>query len=488
MRTLFITILLAAFAWATATETPMILRPGNGGSGGNSTFYAEVDASLGTISMYTVEGNQLTRQGSTNFLIDLDILEGRPYDDRNGEVFSTLRVGSGNWDIPTEQLLVKALPDKPTAKEAAAGLKPLRDRVLQAETEFWAKDHAYDGVVRAAMGQTSIMICVPAKHVLLFYEIVDRTKAPQLAGWRNYGADLYVPQSYQSSPLPQAILSALPADIRKDQKDAIDAAFKAQAEGGGAAALQTSDPWVSAGTLDRYVLIDEANKHIVSYEFSGKKLMMKSARNLDVDLLIPTLYKSAPDENTEFNQYLQTNAKLLAAARIVLDLPAIKALVASKKVASSKVSSLQATAVSDEIVVKFVDLHKIFIYHLQGQNNGLEMVSMRDNTVDVGLALQDTELRKPDFAAVILGDARRQLGQHFPKLAMRSVIFALKIYPCAYKDVEKGPLAKDLKKEPEWQPTLDAAMKACEAEMKAREERAKAAQAERDKKKAAGGN
>ena len=74
---------------------------------------------------------------------------------------------------------------------------------------------------------------------------------------------------YRPDPLPKAL----------------DDAMMALAESGGAIQLQPSDPWVSAGGGDRFVLVDPPNKHIMTYEYKGKSWEVKSVRNLEVDMI-----------------------------------------------------------------------------------------------------------------------------------------------------------------------------------------------------------
>jgi hypothetical protein len=472
--------LLFVGSWAMALETSMVLRSGTQGAG----VYAVVEPGLGNVTLYSVEGNQLTKYSSVNFLADVTNLANRPFTERGGIVYSTLRIGDPGGK-PTMGDLLDQFPAKPTAKEQANGVKAYRARATEAEDEFWSKEHAYDGVVRGAMGNSCLFLCIPSMHALLLYNCQDRTKGPQLVGFRNYGVDLMVPQVYKSSPTPQEILGQLPADIKEEQKTAIDEALKALAGGGATMALQPSDPWVASGGGDRFVLVDPPNKHMATYEYKGKGWELTSVRNLEVDMLIPTALKSSPDEQGTFTQWAQSRKEEIKAFGIIPDLAYFKALVGQKQIESGKTSDLQANMQADDLVLDYVKAHKLFVYRLNGANNGLELVSMRDYTIDVGLALQDLEFRSGVDARSVWGvDARNALAGHNPKLAMLSVLYALKLDPCLYKEIEKDPRAKDLKALPEWQGTLDTAMKACETKMKELEERRKKAEEERKNKKA----
>ncbi len=480
MKAIFLPALMLLSSWATALENSLVMRrPGSQTSG----VYAVVSPSTGNVTLYSLEGNLTTRYGSANFLADLQKVESYPALEREGVTYSLLRL-SHQLSEPMPDVLINspAFPDKPTAKEAAAGLKSLRARVIEAENTFWETVKPYDGVVRGAMGNQYLLLCVPGKHALLAYDCQDRDKGPVFVSYRNYGIDLMIPQVLNSVPAPQALMSALPADIKAEQKDAIEKAMKELAEGGGTIALQPSDPWIATGTLDRWVLVDPPNKHICTYEYFGKKWKLTSSRNLDVDHLIPSSFSSAPNEQVQFTEYVKSRAKLLAAAGIVADMAYFKALVDQKQVASAKTSEIQADLVNDDLMLDFVKLRKIYAYRLNGANNGLEFLSMRDYTLDVGLALQDVEFRAAGEAVEAWEGAKKFLTKHLYVSAMRAVIYALRMDPSIYKKIDKDSSTKPLKKLPEWQPALDEAIKKAEEQASQRDERIKAAEEARKAK------
>ena len=480
MKAIFLPALMLLSSWAAALDNSLVMRrPGAQTSG----IYAVVSPSTGNVTLYSLEGNQTTRYGSANFLADMQTLENIPGITQGGITYSLLRLSHPiSLPTPTDLINSIAFPDKPTAKEAAAGLKSLRARVVEAENAFWDKPKPYDGVVRGAMGNQYLLLCVPVKHALLAYDCQDRDKGPQLVSYRNYGIDLMIPQVLNSDPAPQALLAALPADIKAEQKASLEKAMRELAEGGGSIALQPSDPWIATGTLDRWVLVDPPNNHICTYEYLGKNWRLMSSRNLEVDHLIPTSYHSAPSEKAEYDEYVKSRAKQLAAAGIVADLAYFKALVDQKQVASAKTSDIQADLVNDDLVLDFVKLRKIYAYRLNGANNGLELLSMRDYTLDVGLALQDVEFRSVVEAARAWDAAKKFLGKHDFPLAMSSVLYALKCDPSIYKIIDKDSAAKPLKKLPEWQPALDEAIKSTEEQTKQKEARLKAAEEARKAK------
>jgi hypothetical protein len=479
MKSMFLIALMLIAGRAAALEGSLVMRsPGQGGS----SLYAVVSPGTGNITLYALEGDNTTRYGSGNFLADLEVLENTPAAIRNETVYSWLRVGHDNCK-PTMGDLLAALPSKPTPKEEAAGLKSLQARAVEAEDAFWADLKPYDGVVRGAMGAQYLLLCVPIKHALLAYDCQDRNKGPQLVSWRNYGVELMIPQVFDSNPTPQDLLNRLPAEIKDEQKKTIEEQMESMKEAGGAVQLEPSDPWIASGSGDRWVLVDPPNKHICTYEYQGKGWTLKSSRNLEVDQLIPTSMNSGPNEQQAFNEFVKTRQKLLTAAGIIPDVAYFKALVEQKQVASPKTSDIQASITGDDLMLDFVKLRKIFAYRINGANNQLQFVSMRDYTLDVGFSLQDVEFRSEANAVNAWAQAKKHLGKNETQLAWKSVLFAFKTDPLIYKVVEKDAGAKPLKKLPEWQATLDETIKAAEEKTKKLEERRKAAEEERARKK-----
>jgi len=141
--------------------------------------------------------------------------------------------------------------------------------------------------------------------------------------------------------------------------------------------------------------------------------------------------------------------------------------------------------VGDDLVLDFIKLRKIFAYRLNGANNGLELLSMRDYTLDVGLALQDVEFRAAVDAINAWNLAKKFLAKKDDDSAWLAVKYALSLDPSIYKVIEKDNGSKSLKKLPDWQATLDDAIKRAQEQEKNLEERRKAAEDERKRKAAA---
>jgi hypothetical protein len=480
MKVMFLTLMLLVTNYAMALETSLVMRSPGGGGG----IYAVVQPATGAITLYGFEGNSTTKYGSANFIADLELLSSFPAAKQAGIYYSRLRLSDlASTPTPGDLLRSPAFPEKPSKREAEAGIKALRYRAIEAEDAFWAEEKPYDGIVRGAMGTQYLLICIPIKHAILMYDCQDRNKGPQLISWRNYGVDLMIPQVFNSDPAPEDILKALPPDIKEEQKKSLAEQLEVMAQGGGSLKLQPSDPWIASGSGDRWVMVDPPNKRILTYEYRGKTWELKSARNLEIDQLIPSSMNSSPDEQRTFEEYANSRKKQLAEMGIIIDMPYLKALVNQKQVASEKTSDIQANIVGDDLMLDFVKLRKIYAYRLNGARNGLEFVSMRDYTLDTGLSLQDVELRQDAYAQDAWASAKKILAKHDDDLGWRVVKFALKLNPLMYRVIEKDPAVKSLKKQADWQPTLDEAIKAGEEKAKKIEERRKAAEEERKKNK-----
>jgi len=476
-------VLVALFlsAWLPAQETPLVITQPNG------NYVAVINPSAGIVTVYAVDGNILTSKSSVNFLLEFELYQKVLIGKRGEQWFSALETGSTN-NLPTtaDLLASRAFPAEPTAAEAAAGTLAYRKRAYNTEAEFWGKDLPYDGVVRGAFAARTLMLAIPCRHVLMLYEIVSETL--ELRAWRNYGGELYVPQVYNSIPTPQELIAQLPADIVAERRKEIQLQMESLGPAAGnTLPLQISDVWVGAGGEDRYAVFDAANKHIMSYEWNGKALQLRSVRNMEVDLLIPSSFRSAPDQQALFEQLRKDRVRgqWLADNGYVLDMIELKSLADSKKASGGgKISPVQANMEKEDVIINFSDQRKVFVYRLIGAGNNLELISSRDDTLDLGVAVLDSLRMEQAYAVKQLAALKDQCNQHNTPLAMLTLRTMLKLDPRLYKEVEKTPqIQRELKKEEEYPKIIEEAIKAAQAEQAAKELRIKAAQAARDAKK-----
>lgn len=485
MRTAFAT--LAAFILCTAApglEQSLIL---------NSGYYkAQINPQIGTVTIFAVEGQQLTYYNSINFLSDLSFLES--WIIRAEGNFNALRTGSMNNTPSTEELLSK-LPAKPTAREATAGVPPLQERARNAEKKWWVEEaeaHKYDGVVQGAISQDTIMLAIPSKRVLLLYQFIATDI--ELKAWRCWGGELYVPQVLNSSPTPEELLNQLPSEIQAERRKAIDEGIKALAEGSDKSIpTKPSEIWIGGAAQNRYFLLDHANRHVMTYEWTGKNLKLMSVRNLEIDLMIPSGFRSFPAPHQMLDALEKDRIRgqwLRQRGYSPMDMDMLSSIAGSRKAASGgKLGPIQATMPqnTDDAVVDFTEQNKLMVFRVMGANNGLELVSLRDYTLDAAISVLDTERREEQHAMVLLDQANKHAQARNYQAAIAVFATALKLDPCLFAKAEqngsiKSALSKDAALKEQWTKMIEESQKACEEKQKAIKARIDGA-AERKKKR-----
>ena len=336
----FAILCLISLTALTALETPLVLLSPVG-----SEVTVVINPSVGTMTMYTIQDGKLNQRGSANFLSDLSVYEKRVYTESDGQAITYLQTGSLNNQPANGDMILKVLGGIRSSKaEKDAGIAPLSTRAIAAEKEFWGKEHAYDGVVRAALSQQYLMLAVPCKCTLMVYDTANQQLT--LVAWHNYGPELYVPQVLTSTPLPSEIMSKLPQEIQDERKKQIQNQFDAliqKAEQG--IETKPSEIWLAAGTQDRFVLFDSANARVMSYEFSAKHLKLLSVRNTEVDMLIPTQWNSEPDIQAAYVNFKQDKGRqAYLLAHGIEDFLAFQVYVDSRQTGAGvgKMSPLQA--------------------------------------------------------------------------------------------------------------------------------------------------
>lgn len=452
-------LIVVSAAALSALETPLVIQSSQGGD-----LAVVINPSVGTMTMYRIQDGKLNQRGSANFLSDLSVYEKMIYAEVDGQAISYLQTGSAN-NVPNNRgMIIDILGKiKSSRAEAAAGVSPLSVRAQTAEKEFWGKDHPYDGVVRAALSVQYLMLVVPAKRTLMVYDTANEEL--KLVAWRNYGTELYVPQVLTSTPLPSELMSRLPADMQEDRKKALIEqldALTAKAEQG--IEVKPSDVWIAAGRQERFVVFDAANLHVMSYEFTSKDLKLLSVRNTEVDMLMPK-FETSPDIQEVYARFKQDKARAAYLSALgVDDWVAFQVYVETKQSANSggagKISPLQASVNinSGEITLDFTDQRKLVVYRFAGGDTQLQLRSLRDYTVDVGVAMVEAEIRDLKAAAQLYDNAKKLKN---PTLQLLSIQSALKLNPLMYKDLEKDSrLVKVLSEQQSYAGIIEEATKA----------------------------
>jgi hypothetical protein len=361
-----------------ALETSLLQFNGQGG--------AVVNAGTGMITIYEVTNAQSTRKSVFNFLSDMALLEAKIKGEINGSVFSELRTGTENMDPVVETLIQKMFRKEATKEQKDKGKPSDQVLVREAEEAFWAKSPAYDGVVQVAYGPKKMMVVIPAKHVVLFYEVSDPLH-PTFAGSYNFGPALYVALGYNTLPNPIDIASQLQLDTEEQKK--LQESFK-QTEDGGPAQAAKCEIWC-ANSGDFFALVDAANNKVILFEDVGKKIALRSVRSISADLAIPVGFHAEPDEVAALQTLIKDNKTVGETLKEMgltpFDQYTLRAFVNHIQVGeeSKKAEALQATKNNSQIVLDFTGQRKLLVYNLQGSGNSLELASARDYTFEVGL-------------------------------------------------------------------------------------------------------
>lgn len=471
-----------------ALDTPLIVNSPN------SLNTVIINPTLGTMTLYSVLDGQLNRKASSNFLADITYLENVVYSpdvlyakDPDAPPVPALQLGSLNNSPNMKDMLFKVIGSvKPSKKEAAAGVSTLLQRALAAEKEFWGVEHKFDGVVRAALSNTYLMLGIPSKRLLMLYEMPSENFV--LVAYHNYGPELYIPQTYNSNPSPDQILAQLPADLQEEHKEQLKDQMEALvAANEQALKIAESDLWIVAGQADKFFVIDIANLHAMAFTYNGKELQTMGVRNLQVDLMIPAGFRTQPDIQGIFRELGkdQVRQRWMKDNGYENDIVAFKALVEQKAAGASggKISTFQAniflTGGGGDITLDFGDKRKVAVYRMQ---NALDLTSIRDYTLDVGIAMLDAEINLTVFAGKLLDQARQQSKNRNYPAALITLTSALKMNPRLVKPVEKE-FAKDLGKLPGWPELIEGALARAEQLDKDAEARRQTAKDEREKKK-----
>ena len=452
----------------SALETPLVLPAGpNAGI---------IDPGLGTVTTVEFTDAGSIRKGFANFLFDLDQLEKRlpPGGDRVDDLFTYLRTGTKNI-IPTAAEFLELYPKVATKTQAEAGQKDLRSQVREAEKSWWATPQKYDGIVRGAFNGEYLMLAFPAKRVVLFYKNTGK-ETVEFYGSHNYSPMLYVQTAWKSNPDPAQLAKNLNLD--EDEKKALEGALAARADGGAPAAAK-SDLWCTiAGGA--FVIVDSANNKIWSYDIKGANIEVTSVRSLAVDLLIPG-FNTAPGDQIAVDTFAKLYGKDIAALGVDrLDLPYIKAFVNANRIGdSAKAGALQANAAGDAVLLNFTAQNKLLSYQYRG-GAGLELKSIRDSTVDQGLALFARAMQEKNLARISLNEASKstkQIGS-----CLRLTTYALSLDPTLHAEADKNSSLKNALKA-DWDMLMADAVKAEEELVKKRQAILAAAAAERERLK-----
>ncbi len=472
-RWLLICLLTLTASLGTAQDTPLII-PAKDGS--NAVV---INPGLGTAVVYGINDSNSSKKGECSWLAELAYHEKMVYQEQNGIPYSPLRIGFTNnskslsWN-PTPEGLLEAIPNKLTkGQEQRLGAKDVNPQAQarDAEDKFWATAKDYDGKVAAAFDGQYLMLVIPAKHAVMFYEYTSQNL--ELRAVKGYGPELLVPSGFKTKPEPAAVFQALP----KDQQDA---ALKAMDEKLLAVPAETPKSEVWCGALDGsvFVLVDTANRRLISYQPTGKDIET-CIRDLQFDLMYESMFKSTPkaeDLITAFQK--QWGPRLAELGYTELTMDVMREIVGQEmKGDASKAGALQAGVAKDLLALDFTAERKLLTFACRGTD--IELVSARDYTIDSAIAVFWRRLNAKAIAATVIKRTTDSIRSLKPATALTQVTFALDLDPALFATVDKTghplkvALAKPLAQE--WEAMIAAAQKKAEeqeAERKAAIEKA----------------
>ncbi len=441
-----------------ATETPLLI-PGEG-----TNYAAQISPSQGSITMFSVEDTRLIRKGSANFFADQELYSKWVIATINSAPWSLLRTGSdatygGFWNNkPTGRDLMEQIAKvyPYTKEDQAAELKKPLERMYELEDNFWKIVPAYDGVVRAALAREHLLIAIPSRHTLMFYRIEGESF--KAVGWRNYGPELFVPNSLNSEPSLQRLLQTLPASPRKAEIEKTLSACGRLPAGG---ATPKSDVWVAAMANESFIVVDVPNQRVMAYQLPGKNIELRAVRNLQADLLLPDLlgesYSSTPAERDLVAQLAKDPRRVEQAQRhgITIDRDSLIALAAQSKQPGAGAGALQATITNQRILLDFTEQRKLVELDFRGQTQ-LLLVSVRSYALDAGVAALEALFTSIANARHVFTSAQQAAAKHNTTAAMLNLKLALQLDPFLLKDCENAAAFIEVRRHADWQATMNA--------------------------------
>lgn len=464
IRIILSACLLALATVAPALETPLILSAGSNA--------AVIDPSLGTLTTIEVISSGSTRKAFVNWLMDLDQLQRRPFAERNGESFSTLRVGHPSIK-PTPEEFIQIFPSKPTKAQTEAGQKDLQSQVREAEKAFWEQEHTYDGIVRGAFSGQYLMLVIPSSRAVLFYQNSGK-ESLDLLGYSQFSPLLYVPSAWKSTPDPAQLVQGLKLD--EEEKKAIEGALHAR-EDGSAAAAAKSEIWCT-NIGETFIVVDSANQKIWAYEIKGQTVAVTSVRSMGVDLIAPGFQTRPLDQDgiEQFGKLYAGQLKEIGVAK--LDWPYVQAFISAQQVGdATKAGALQANLVSNQIVLNFTAQRKLVTYEYRS-GVGINLTSVRDMTVDLGLTMLARHISEKTLARGAYNDAVKSKTGNILSL----MTYALGLDPSLHTEAQKNNALKNALKA-DWDKLIADAVKAEETAKAKHDAIDAAAEAERKRLK-----
>ena len=434
MRYLGLLILLCSMQ-LSALESPLIMR-------GQGDVTGVINPNTGTIQLYRTAGKNLMQTGSYYFLTDLEFLANVPHpaiDPERVEMAATwtkLRMG----ERTEPNILNDMKKQSPKAWQV----------MMDSENEFWAKIPEYEGDVTGAIGRNHIFLCFPKMHSLLVYEIKNG-KDVALVAYRNIGPDLMLTGTLNSDPNPNKLLRELPADVQDAFKERNKAREDA-IENGEIVQLKEPKPWMAGLQNEKVVILEPSNQRLLVYEYTGKMLRLKSARNLEIELMVPPGIgvQTRPEPDQQYKAYVKTLQRAKKVPYTLKELTALASVAGSHR---KQGGEEEIQAFIDEnfyLTIDFIKQRKLLLYSPDEGGSGIKMLSVRDYTMENAISLHVDLLARENKAEDLFKKAKSLASKRSRRpSAMRYLKLALKYKPSLVEEAE-DKLAKHLSEQSGW--------------------------------------
>ena len=486
MRRTASALLLALAAALPGADTPLVIPSGG-------SLIAVVEPGAGAVGLYSQDPSGSIRKGGGLIRAEVEFFERLIYAERGGSPYSWLRMGSPN-NSPTSEMLVEQLTKSlqtALVKLPKDPAKPMAVRIREAENAFWSQDHAYDGKMVGAISDKYLMIGIPSKRALMLYDTANEDL--RFTAMRALGPELYISSAFGASkPQPQEVIEAGLKGLRtritdakalREAEDSARTQLETLALGPGvgdpnqpAAALPPIDLWIGAGPRGTFLVVETTGPRAMLFQYDGAALNLRAVRNLALDLAANDIageaIKSRPGENQLLDAVLADQGRLqLAQRHRIIDLGGetnreklrealrgqLAGLVATRS-AGGQVTSLDAAInVSEGKIIATLVLpqqRRIIGLDFTGGNQ-LDLASIRNYSVDLGVAILSRMINERLQAQDAYGAAGKQASTGQPTIAKRNLELALGLDPFLHERAARDQAFSKVRGEAWWQPLID---------------------------------
>jgi hypothetical protein len=440
--------------------------------GSRRNLQVVINPQLGNIQLYEISANKTELLSITNFLEDLKRIEVSYVPKAD---ISFLQTGGGaqndrSNDPNYNKFFGKGgiFPSKKT-RNADEETLSFRERAFNTEKEWWGKGlRKYDGVVAAAMNKDALVLTIPSYGTILVY----RFQNPELIldVYRNFRLDLMIPGNYNSYPESREIYEILPTYLkRQHEKLLLDEENALGDNAGKVVPLGDTDPWMIANQTNKFFLYDAGNNRLLLYQYRGSTkggtLTLLSSRSMVIDLLIPTAFNSEPSVSTVLRNH---NRALKAARRPPIDECYLRAFMELAGVTVEGDSGIHAAAdvSAEQLIINHAPQRKVLTYRFEGRNQKLELISVRDYTMEQAVNAHLQSIKNEVEAIKLAKRASKMARRDNFAQVIETARLAIHYDPAVTEELEKS---RDLKRlygeNPAWADLLNQGKRAIEEKL-----------------------